>query len=331
MLHGQVVRPPAIGATVINVDEGSVRGLPGVVKVVVRKNFVGLVTEKPWQALQAAAALKVQWTSGAKLPPQSELHEWMRKQPSRDALVVDSGDIDRTLAKLHVGAEGHVSAPVSNACVNRDILRGGRCPERCGNGLVADAVCVSDAKRRGDAHRLPLEKVRVVFTRGSGCYGINGADTVSFDAALLSQAVAKPVRIQLTRKDEMAWENYGLAYVIDQRIGLDATGRSSAWDLRRVVAIPWRSSRVRGPGNVVTGSLVGFEPTGVTPRAATAPAGTLRNGSNAAPSYIAGCIGTSCAGAGIVKSEARAHAHGSVAVLHRPSPVAFSTAEHLCA
>ena len=70
MLHGQVVRPPTVGATVVTVDEASVRGLPGVVKVVVRKNFVGVVTEKPWQAIQAAAALKVQWTTGSKLPPQ---------------------------------------------------------------------------------------------------------------------------------------------------------------------------------------------------------------------------------------------------------------------
>ena len=34
----------------MSVDESSVRGLPGVVKVVVRKNFVGVVAEKPWQA-----------------------------------------------------------------------------------------------------------------------------------------------------------------------------------------------------------------------------------------------------------------------------------------
>ena len=53
----------------------------------------------------------------------------------------------------------------------------------------------------------------MIFTRGSGCYGINGADTVSYDAALLSQAVGKPVRVQLSRKDEMAWENYGIAFV----------------------------------------------------------------------------------------------------------------------
>src|SRR5258708_34111453 len=77
---------------------------------------------------------------------------------------------------------------------------------------------------------LQPDDVRVVFTRGSGCYGLNGADTVSFDAAILSHAVGKPVRVQLSRKDEMAWENYGYAYVIDQRVGVDASGSMIAWD-----------------------------------------------------------------------------------------------------
>ena len=63
------------------------------------------------------------------------------------------------------------------------------------------------------------DDVRVIFRMGSGCYGLNGADTVSYDAALLSQAVGRPVRVQLSRADEMAWENYGMAYVIDQRVG----------------------------------------------------------------------------------------------------------------
>ena len=71
------------------------------------------------------------------------------------------------------------------------------------------------------------ENVHIIFKMGSGCYGCNGADTVSYDAALLSQAVGKPVRVQLTRKDEMAWENYGLAFVIDQRAGIDAPTRGT--------------------------------------------------------------------------------------------------------
>jgi GTP-binding protein HflX len=44
------------------------------------------------------------------------------------------------------------------------------------------------------------ENVHVIFRRGSGCYGLNGADTVSYDALVLSQAVGKPVRVQLGRK-----------------------------------------------------------------------------------------------------------------------------------
>ena len=78
MLHGRVVRPPAVGATLISVDESSVKGMPGVVKVVTRKNFVGVVAEKPWQAIQAAEKLKVSWTPGSGLPKQSEFYEYLR-------------------------------------------------------------------------------------------------------------------------------------------------------------------------------------------------------------------------------------------------------------
>src|SRR5260370_10985061 len=78
---------------------------------------------------------------------------------------------------------------------------------------------------------IPRENVRVIFVEGSGCYGLNGADTVSFDAALLSQAVGQPVRVQLTRKDEMAWgENYGPPYSIDLRAGLNKESQVIVWE-----------------------------------------------------------------------------------------------------
>src|SRR5206468_10405439 len=77
---------------------------------------------------------------------------------------------------------------------------------------------------------LKPENVHVIFRRGSGCYGLNGADTVSYDALVLSQAVGKPVRVQFSRQDEMAWENYGFAFVIDQRAGLDAQGNIVSWE-----------------------------------------------------------------------------------------------------
>src|SRR6185369_12893119 len=61
------------------------------------------------------------------------------------------------------------------------------------------------------------QDVHVIFRMASGCYGCNAADTVSYDAALLSQAVGKPVRVQLSRKDEMISENYGYAFVLNEK------------------------------------------------------------------------------------------------------------------
>src|SRR5207249_2823552 len=83
---------------------------------------------------------------------------------------------------------------------------------------------------------------------------------VSYDAALLSQAVGRPVRVQLTRKDEMAWENYGLAFAIDQRIGVDEKGTIVAWDYEAWSPTLGNRPGMTNPGNVVTGFLAGFPP-----------------------------------------------------------------------
>jgi CO/xanthine dehydrogenase Mo-binding subunit len=150
---------------------------------------------------------------------------------------------------------------------------------------------------------LPLDNVRVIHVRGSGCYGLNGADTVSFDAAVLSQAVARPVRVQLSREDEMVWENFGSACVIEQRAAIDQNGAIVAWDCENWVASRGSRPGYDSPGNVITGLLLGYEPESITARAAAEPTGELRNGSNAVPSYLAGCISGKCGGAGTVRSE----------------------------
>jgi CO/xanthine dehydrogenase Mo-binding subunit len=148
------------------------------------------------------------------------------------------------------------------------------------------------------------ENIRVIYTRGAGCYGINGADTVTYDAAVLSQAVGKPVRVQLSRKDEMAWENYGNLFAIDQRVGLDKDGTIAVWDYEAWSAAKGGRPGYNTPGNVVTGTLLGLNPGPFNPRTpAPAPTNPLNNGSNTAPSYIAGRVRDSQNGAGVIRSE----------------------------
>jgi nicotinate dehydrogenase subunit B len=304
MLHGRVVRPPEVGATLQSVDEDSVEDIPGLVKVVVRKNFVGVVAANEWQAIQAAGKLKAVWNPGPGLPAQDRFYEYLRRQPSRDALNVDSGDVEEKLAQAATLKKATYLHPyqmhgsIGTSCAVADVKDSG--------ATIWSSSQAVFGLRSATAALLGLkaENVRVIFVRGSGCYGINGADTVSYDAALLSQAVGRPVRVQLSRKDEMAWENYGVAYVIDQRAGLDATGNIIAWDYEAWSPSLGGRPGYDRPGNVVTGMLTGFEPAPFVPRSpAPAPSGRFNNGSNATPSYVVGCVGGACGGTGSIRSE----------------------------
>ena len=303
MVHGRVVRPPSFGATLERVDETSVSSMPGLIAVVRKANFLGVVCDKPWQAVQAARALKAAWRPGPELPAEDGFYGFMRRQPSRDTRVVDSADVETVLARaarvvratyLHpYQAHGSIGA----SCAVADV-RGSR-------ATIWSATQSAYPMRDTAAMVLGLEpqNVRVVFTRGSGCYGLNGADTVSYDAAVMSQAVARPVKVQLSRLDEMAWENYGYPYVIDLQAGLDASGTIVGWDCESWNAVRGGRPGYQTPGNVITGALLGFAPAPFTPRApAPAPTG-YSNGGNAVPSYFSGTIDARAHGTGTVRSE----------------------------
>src|SRR4029079_17721404 len=65
MVHARNVRPPAAGAKLISIDESSVRGLPGFIKVFSKGNYVAVVCEREEQAIKAARQLKVNWEKPA--------------------------------------------------------------------------------------------------------------------------------------------------------------------------------------------------------------------------------------------------------------------------
>ena len=300
MLHGRVVRPPSVGATVANVDEGSVTGMPGVVKVVVKKSFVGVVAEKPWQAIQAAAKLKVTWKPGPPLPDQATFYDALRKQPARDTLLTDSGDVDQKMDQKLSGAATVLKATYLHP-YQMHASMGSSCAVADVQGEKATIYSATQAvwyQKNTSAMILGLkpENVRVIFRRGSGCYGVNGADAVTYDAAVLSQAAGKSVRVQLTRKDEMAFENYGNAFVMDQRAALDANGNITAWDHESWSPGLGGRPGPNTPGNIITGSLLGFQPQAFAPRspAPAAPPATspFNNNSNGVPSYFASGTGT---------------------------------------
>jgi nicotinate dehydrogenase subunit B len=85
------------------------------------------VAEKPWQATQAAARLKVTWTAGTALTRQSEFYDRLRKVPSRDALLVDSKDTAQFLEKAATVVRARYDHPyqmhgsVGSSCAVADV------------------------------------------------------------------------------------------------------------------------------------------------------------------------------------------------------------------
>jgi nicotinate dehydrogenase subunit B len=81
LLHGRVVRPSGFGARLVSFDESSIAGIPGIVKVVLINNFVGIVAKSEWSAIRAAQRLKVTWSTWDGLPEQSKIWEHVRSTP----------------------------------------------------------------------------------------------------------------------------------------------------------------------------------------------------------------------------------------------------------
>ena len=102
MLHGRVVLPRGqrafgAGAKPLSIDESSIKHIP-TARVVRKGDFVGVVAENEWDAVKAAAALKVTWQDGPALPGNADLFTQMRAQKTTDTVIANRGDVAKGFA-----------------------------------------------------------------------------------------------------------------------------------------------------------------------------------------------------------------------------------------
>ncbi|GLX15502.1 aldehyde dehydrogenase [Pseudomonas straminea] len=241
MLHGRVIRPPYagydsgdfVGNSLLAVDESSIADLPGIVAVVVIRDFVGVVAEREEQAIRAAQQLRIEWKPWQQqLPDLRDVAQAIRDNPRIARTVLDKGDVeqalkdaDQRLTRTYLWPY-QLHASIGPSCALADY---GEQHSRVWSGtqnphlLRADLAWLLECDER---------RIEIIRMEASGCYGRNCADDVCADALLLSRAVGKPVRVQLTREQEHVWEPKGTAQLMEVDGGLNADGSISAYDFQ---------------------------------------------------------------------------------------------------
>ena len=238
MLHGRVVRPPYagvdagafVGTSLIAVDEASVRDIPGLIAVVKIRDFVGVIADREENAVKAAAQLKVSWKPTPTLPDLKDVETALRANPSTPRVLIEKGDVDAAIAAAEKPMPRTYIWPyqmhgsIGPSCAVADVGEG---QVRVWSGTQNPHILRADLAL---LLQRPDSEIDVIRMEAAGCYGRNCADDVSADAVLLSRAVGRPVRVQLTREQEHAWEPKGTAQLMDVKGGLRADGSVAGYD-----------------------------------------------------------------------------------------------------
>ena len=233
MLHGRVVRPRGqraygSGAKVRSIDNSSIANIPGA-QIVRRGDFVGVVAEREWDAVKAAQQLDITWEESPALPDRAKLAEVLRAAKTTDTVVVNVGDAEKGFAQAaFVASAAYFSpyqahAPFGPNCALADV--------GAESALVLSSTQDIYASRTMLATLLglPIERVRVQYYEGSGTFGRSCYEDAPQAAAIMSQAVGRPVRVQFMRWDELGWDNYGPAQLAEVRAAIDADGKIIAY------------------------------------------------------------------------------------------------------
>ena len=258
MVHARLVRPPSPAAQLVSIDENSVKDIPGLIKVVQRGNFIGVIAEREEEAIRAANQLKVKWQETTAYPNIKDLYRTLRSQPTQDNVVIQKGDFERAFADAvqHLHATYthpfHAHASVGPSCAVAEVID---------DQVTVWASTPGPYPLSGALAQLlnlPPENVHVIHMEGAGAYGQNGSDDAAADAVILAQAVSRPVRLQWSRKDEFVWEPKSPAMVMEVHGGLDAEGNIVAWDYH--VWSPSHTNRPRVANQLITAQLLTQQP-----------------------------------------------------------------------
>ena len=201
MLYASVVRPRLIDAKMSNFDFSEAEKMPGVVKIVQENNIVGVVAESHVEALSARKKIKFDYTPNGKWNL-SDIKEKIKVGNGTKTIIQKNGaspediDGDGEIMEMEfrspIGAHAQMEPNGAVAWYKEgrvDIKVPTQVPK-----ITRDAV----AKAMG----ISADDVNIIPTFLGGGFGRRLQTPVAMQAAILSRAVGRPVKLFFDRKQE---------------------------------------------------------------------------------------------------------------------------------
>ena len=238
MLHARMIRPEIFGARVTAVDDSAARKVGGFVQTVRKGDFLAVLAKNEWAAIKASRAVKVSWSEGVSLPEQRTVFDTWRQRPVAkkeatqkvgDAAAALGGASKRIKATYDFAVQTHAS--IGPSCAVADFKDGKLTlwtASQATHSMQDEVAAITG---------LPKAAIRLVYLDGAGCYGRNGHEDATADAALLATLTGKPVRVQWMRADETARAPKSPPRAIDFEGGLDDKGNITAWSADFYIAL----------------------------------------------------------------------------------------------
>lgn len=223
MLHGRVLRGPAVGATLTGLDASEAEAMPGV-KVVRDGAFAGVVAPTEQLAAQAVAALRGDWKTSP-MASERELFRHLRatgRNAPPPIEVAAGGDARNWGQTYTVAYIAH--APLE--------------PRAAVAEWEGDRLTVWTGSQRpfgvrselAQALRVPEDRIRVIIPDTGSGYGGKHTGEAAVEAARLARGAGRPVKLVWTREEEFAWAYFRPAGVIEIASEVDGSGRLVRWE-----------------------------------------------------------------------------------------------------
>jgi nicotinate dehydrogenase subunit B len=195
--------------------------------------FLAVVAEREWDAVQAATRLQVDWVHPGRdvFPGADALHDHIRQAPVlKREEPVSGNDIETAFKSAARVVRAEYEWPLQShssmgpACAAADV--------QSDSATIWTGSQKPHSTRDGVSRLIGLapERVRGIWMMGPGSYGRNDAGDAALDAAYLSKLTGRPVRVQGMRVDGTAWDPKGPACVHRARAALDHDGKVTAFE-----------------------------------------------------------------------------------------------------